>query len=560
MLNNILQNRLEKLVFPVLPKSKLKNLKEQQKYSYAFVVFGLATLLDLDYKEVFSFITDGGNDKGIDAIYIQNDENIYFFQFKYFDYKTNKDRCICENEVNKVVMAVNDILDDKIVVNSNFILRDKIEEIKDLKQNLIKPLNAKIYFVSNVEDNKKSLHPNCLSELNTRFNDDYRSFEDINLNDLFKLIDTNKKGRKEIVITANGKCNRYDIAGVPSYIINLKARDLVKLYEDGGKDEILTNNIRYYLSSSKINKAIQDTIKDEKYSRYFWLFNNGVSIIADEVEAPEIFNDGNGNQKIKLTNPSIINGGQTTKTLYNLYQETDLFRTMQTNIDGIEILVRIYKTTYKDLIDRIIQGTNSQNAITIKDLKANDEYQKLIQSYFKDNGVMLEIKRGEFNSFTYNPNNFIKNDTLLQAYISLYERKPHIAKNSKAEVFNKNYDIIFKKPDKDLPRKFYRSYEIWMFVNNKERNLDGDFLEKNIFIPNATFQIMYMMSLIDSYIIDVDKNLDNLDDTYNNAVKFLNEIVVRKRKELNDEYSNNSFFKSLESTILIENYFKEHKK
>ena len=111
-----------------------------------------------------------------------------------------------------------------------------------------------------------------------------------------------------------------------------------------------------------------------------------------------------------------------------------------------------------------------------------------------------------------------------------------------------------------MPRKFYRSYEIWMFVNNKERNLDGDFLEKNIFIPNATFQIMYMMSLIDSYIIDVDKNLDNLDDTYSNAVKFLNEIVVRKRKELNDEYSSNSFFKSLESTILIENYFKEHKK
>ena len=45
MLNNILQNRLEKLVFPVLPKSKLETFKEQQKYSYAFVVFWIGYII-----------------------------------------------------------------------------------------------------------------------------------------------------------------------------------------------------------------------------------------------------------------------------------------------------------------------------------------------------------------------------------------------------------------------------------------------------------------------------------------------------------------------------------
>ena len=81
----------------------------------------------------------------------------------------------------------------------------------------------------------------------------------------------------------------------------------------------------------------------------------------------------------------IINGGQTTVTLSNA------------NIyDNTRILLKIYNLSDDEIIAKITEGTNSQNPINFRDLKSNNPIQKIIQDYFKDNGILLEIKGGEF--------------------------------------------------------------------------------------------------------------------------------------------------------------------
>lgn len=562
MLNPILKNKLEKVIFPILPKKEIKTKEElQEKYSYAFNLLAISTILDLDINMTEEYITDGTDDKGIDGVYIDNSQDpttILFFQSKYFEFQSiERNKQIGETEINKIKEIIEDIIYGKTIEKVNDRLNEKIKEIRLLQKDSMQPLNIKIYIISNAEFTK-TIHDNAKYILENDLKNNYITFEDVNINDLFNLIDDNKKNKNiTTTITASGQINDSIIGGVVGRVFNLKATELIKLYMECGKDNIFSNNIRFFLKSSKINKEIQNTIKDLEFAKYFWFFNNGISIIADKVEAPDIFHDGNGNRKLTLSNPSIINGGQTTRSLYNLFTEQpDLFDTNNKNIESVQVLVRVYEISNNEkLIEKITKGTNRQNAILATDLLSNNKILLKIKELFKDNGICFETKRGEFNNqicFV------IKSEAVFQMYISLYEQKPHIAKN-KLSAIERFSNLILIDKNKDIAQKFFRSYEIWNFVHEKEKNIDKNFLEQNIFIINATFSIMYTMTLLDKELLDINKKIDytKAETTYLDTIKILRIIVNKQIEELKDGYNNNLFFKNSNSTILIENHINQ---
>ncbi|GMO66517.1 MAG: hypothetical protein Ta2D_12550 [Rickettsiales bacterium] len=539
MLNIALKSRLEKRIFPLLPID-IRNQDEQKKLSYSFIIFSLSTILNKDYNEVLEYITDGSGDNGIDAVYIE-DNNIAFFQFKY----NSNDKPIGENESKKVIQSVVDIIDNKPIVNASPLLKEKIRDINVL-QDGSGILNINVYFVSNSEN--EVIDANSKKFLNERFDDEYKNYKEFNIKDLYSILDVNTKNSNcEVEIIANGKGFSADVAGIRTFLINISASELIKMYESCKKERIFSNNVRFYLKNSRINKAIKDTICDKDFSRYFCLFNNGISIIADKVEAPEHFQDSNGNRKIKILNPSIINGGQTTRSIYDVYQSS-----ISNSLNDIQILVRIYETTNSEIIEKITIGTNSQNAINLRDLQSNEQEQKRIQEFFADKNIGLEIKRGEFNNES-NKTEFdktIKNDELFQRYMTLYEEKPHLARGSKTALFNKNFNEILKNKDKELPEKFFRSYEVWDFVFTKQINMPKEELNKKPFIIYANFSIMFAMSLLDKNILDIKIPL-NIDNIYNDVITIIEKVVKEEQKELGDRYSNNDFFKSPNSTTKI---------
>jgi hypothetical protein len=540
MFNVVLKNRLEKLVIPKIPI----NVKDEQKLPHAFNLFAIATIIDVDIETVHEYIVDGGGDKGLDGIYITEDDEVLFFQSKYFK---NTEKQIGENEVNKILLTIQNIFTGKDILQANSLLLDKIKTIRILQDETPKPLNIKILFISNTEKTA-TLSENAVNILKDKINkEEYKniSYLDITAATLFAMLDNNIK-TTETTITAIGDGSRYNIAGIPSFIINLKATELMKLYEDCGKENIFIDNVRYYLDKTQINDEIKKTIYDKVYSQYFFLFNNGISIIAENIESPDYFKSGI-NRKLKIVKPSIINGGQTTKTLYNVYVKNPEL------LENISVLVKIYQTSTKDLIEKITIGTNSQNAITNIDLKSNNKIQRIIQDYFKINNVGLETKRGEFNNKKIDFTTTIRNDTLLQLYVSTFEKKPHSAryKNKALEYFDK----IFSEQDKKLPIKMYRSYELYNYVITMENKTPINKLNKYTFIKYATFSIMYIMTLLDKELLNINKNFNSFDcdDLYNKSVAILDKIVKRKAKENKEAYSNGLFFKSKNSTDLIEN-------
>ena len=142
------------------------------------------------------------------------------------------------------------------------------------------------------------------------------------------------------------------------------------------------------------------------------LFNNGISIVCDFYEV----SDFSATCRLKIVNPLIVNGGQTTKALYSLKESKKLSQ-------KISVLTRIYETQQDHLINKITEGTNTQNSISLRDIKSNQAVQKKVKDYFSNKGIFLDIKR-DLNSQQEKDNHrgFIANDTLLQAYVSFYQR------------------------------------------------------------------------------------------------------------------------------------------
>lgn len=164
-------------------------------------------------------------------------------------------------------------------------------------------------------------------------------------------------------------------------VLNVSACSLKELY---GRyhNTILSQNLRFFVKNKTIDKDVDESIKNKPDE--FWFKNNGITIICDDYEL--------SSKVVKLTNFSIINGGQTTRKIYDssyVNAENDFY-----------LLCRIIKNPHSSKDDKqqfiyeVSKATNSQKAIKPSDLRANNTEQKLFEGYMLRKGVFYRTKRG----------------------------------------------------------------------------------------------------------------------------------------------------------------------
>ncbi len=148
-----------------------------------------------------------------------------------------------------------------------------------------------------------------------------------------------------------------------AYIAIIPGTCLAKLYERYGA-RLLEQNVRSFLQfTGKINKGIRDTIKNEPHM--FLAFNNGIAATADHLELDET------NRYIrKISNLQIVNGGQTTASIYNTAKKD------KADISNIFVQVKFSiiekPDQYSEIVSRISRYANTQNKVNDADFSANN--------------------------------------------------------------------------------------------------------------------------------------------------------------------------------------------
>jgi hypothetical protein len=181
---------------------------------------------------------------------------------------------------------------------------------------------------------------------------------------------------------------------------------------------------------------MRDTLAKEP--DFFWYFNNGVTIICDDIEIRE----GGVKAVAKIDNPQIINGQQTTRTLAD-----------SPNAAKASVLVRAIKLPRDqfDLVSRIVVATNHQNKVSSSDLRSNDRIQIELERALRRLGYNYLRKRMPKSEGRAAAGSLyrreVKKDELAQA-VAACELQPDVVRSAKDKLFEDGtYERIFKDDD-----------------------------------------------------------------------------------------------------------------
>jgi len=187
-------------------------------------------------------------------------------------------------------------------------------------------------------------------------------------------------------------------ANYESYLCVLPAPLLADLYRRHSS-RMLEKNVRSFLQlNNSVNKGIQDTIRNnpEKFVAY----NNGLTITSTD---KDFYTEKEKIYIRSLTDFQIVNGGQTTATIY-FSGKLGLDISRVRVVAKINVARNASEEELEDLITRISAYSNAQSKVSSVDLRSRNSQlirlKTLSESVLTPSGSkwFFERARGEFNT------------------------------------------------------------------------------------------------------------------------------------------------------------------
>ena len=151
-----------------------------------------------------------------------------------------------------------------------------------------------------------------------------------------------------------------------SYLIVMPAKVLASLYDKYGS-RLLEQNVRCFLQArSKVNKGIRNTILNEP--QMFFAYNNGITATAQEIKTR---NTENGLELTETRDLQIVNGGQTTASLFHTN------RSDRTPLDGVFVQMKLSIVDgelNEEIVPKISEYANTQNRVNAADFFSNHPF------------------------------------------------------------------------------------------------------------------------------------------------------------------------------------------
>lgn len=202
----------------------------------------------------------------------------------------------------------------------------------------------------------------------------------------------------------------HDTGEAPQFLVGsvalLDLFEFLKSYEAarGDLDRLYDKNVRLFQGKNRRpNKRMTQTLREEP--QHFGLFNNGLTFVARSIER-----DKNG--VLTLVDPSVVNGCQTTRTVFDVLGEefkssardSSEWRAWHDKLKRGNVVVKIVRVAAGEdesddkLLEKITRSTNLQTAVKEKDFVALDEDFKRWKRELAAHGVFLEILSGDITT------------------------------------------------------------------------------------------------------------------------------------------------------------------
>ncbi|MFG1227362.1 AIPR family protein [Xanthobacter wiegelii] len=449
----------------------------QQRFSndgQRFVAWYLRNILFRDMNETWDDITDGADDKQIDAIVIDDDRSlVHIVQGKFVEagvvdaeplrevlssWIQIKDLARLQNVANtKLQRKLSELavaLDEDYEVSFELITTG---ELTQAAQNDLETFQQELAKLSESSSFDATIHVIGQDELRRRY--DY-AVETDNPSINFKL-------------SLSGVQHIYqEVAGTPVLIATLPLKECIKI--PGIKDGTLfQKNVRQSLGSSNaVNKGIRSTILGEKRSDFFF-FHNGITALCSKMNI--------ANESATLTGLSVVNGCQSLNTILSCSETVK-------KVNDAFILFRIYEIPQRDRADKISIYTNLQSAVKARDLRSNDKRVLAIKKAYElkyPSGYFIS-KRGESAPADRDKAQVVELSAFAKNLIAWHSQRPNLS-YGESKIFDKYFETLFK--NKDYPSDDVFHLNAWMnailktWVSDNPLNLNETLLAMRAYAP-----------------------------------------------------------------------------
>lgn len=394
-----------------------------------FVAWYLRNIHNLDLTQARDCITDGANDKQIDAVYIDDQSStVYIIKGKFY----------CGESVD--AEPLREVLSSWI----------QIKDLAYLQSGANEKLKIKISEMAQAieDDYEICFELITTSALTQSAQHDLEAFQkelsesDVLQANLVVVDNETLKFKYEEAINQDrvyinhdftleeGKYMELVIKGTKAVIVTLPLKDCVKI--PGIKDgKLFRKNVRQSLgTNNKVNKGISQTIKNNPED--FFFLHNGITAICSSMSIH--------NNVLSVEELNVVNGCQSLSTIFSASESAK-----KTN--DAYILFKFYEINDRDKADNISTFTNSQSAVKPRDLRSNDKavlaMKKKYEQFYSD-GYFI-TKRGEkAGAPQYNPLHIVNLADLGKQLIAWNSQRPTISYNEN-KIFDKHFDQLFRR-------------------------------------------------------------------------------------------------------------------
>lgn len=413
-----------------------------------FVTWLLLRDFDVTLDSLQDGVVDGGNDGGIDAIYTLIESGIVQPDHKAVeDPKAAREMTeglelslyIVQAKNNEkfpqaMVTTLQSILPraldlsrelDELEKELNVSAREQLDIFRSAYRNLlarrpkvsIRVMMASRGYTDKVADNVSSRAASLKEELGRLLPSADIQVVFVGAEELWTLYD------RRPTTTLTLECDEVMTSG-ESYVALARLSNFMKLISDESwsmQRHVFDANVRDFQGDVAVNKEIMASLQQMDGPDFWWL-NNGVTILCDEAHSV--------GKRFALTNIQIVNGLQTSHNLAKWFNEK---RLEEKGLDSLlsderRILVRVIVADDTAVRDKIIRATNRQTPVADASLRATDEVQRRIETYFAAKGLFYDRRKGYYKNLGKDPGRIVSIAYLGQAVYAIAYGRPEVAR------------------------------------------------------------------------------------------------------------------------------------
>jgi hypothetical protein len=241
-------------------------------------------------------------------------------------------------------------------------------------------------------------------------------------------------------------------AGYEAYLLVMPGVQLASIYDRWGA-RLLEQNVRVFLQAkNNVNKGIRNTLEND--SEMFFAYNNGITATAEEVITS---NDRGALVVTGIRNLQIVNGGQTTASVYSASRKKD--------VDLGRVFVQMKLSVIppersEEVVPKISEYANSQNKVNAADFFANHPFHLRFKDFsekvyapsrdgtFRESKWFYERARGQYQDVRSGlsaaalkkleleyPKKQLITKTDLAKYLAVWDGLPHIVSTGAQKNF-----------------------------------------------------------------------------------------------------------------------------